>query len=109
MGHGPSGLDLRVQRVAAPLREQVLHVLRREIVELRLPPGQRLIERELVERLRVSRTTIREALLQLAAEGLVTTVPRRAQSSRVSRRSTQRSSTSCERFSRESQRGSSLR
>jgi DNA-binding GntR family transcriptional regulator len=70
-----AGLSLGVQRVAAPLREQVLDLLRQAIVEHRLKPGQRLIERELVEQIGVSRTTIREVLRQLAAEGLVTTIP----------------------------------
>ena len=59
-GHG-GGSDLasQVERVAAPVREQVADLLRREIVELRLKPGQRLVERELIERIGVSRTTIR--------------------------------------------------
>lgn len=70
-------LTSRVARVAAPVREQVLELLRSEIVELRLRPGQRLVERELVERIGVSRTTVREALRQLAAEGLVTTIPQK--------------------------------
>ena len=70
-------LSLGVQRVAAPLREQVLDLLRQAIVEHRLKPGQRLIERELVEQIGVSRTTIREVLRQLAAEGLVATIPQR--------------------------------
>jgi len=42
-----------------------------------LKPGQRLIERELCELTGVGRTSIREALRQLEAEGLVTTVPYR--------------------------------
>jgi DNA-binding GntR family transcriptional regulator len=70
-------LASQVERIAAPLRERVLDLLRREIVELRLRPGQRLVERELVERVGVSRTTIREVLLQLAAEGLVTMIPQK--------------------------------
>lgn len=68
---------LRVARVAAPLRQQVHDLLRQAIVELRLEPGHRLIERELVEQMGVSRTTVREVLRELAAEGLVTTIPQK--------------------------------
>jgi DNA-binding GntR family transcriptional regulator len=66
-----------LRRVAAPLREQVLELLRNDIVEQRLRPGHRLIERELIEQIGVSRTTVREVLRQLAAEGLVTTIPQK--------------------------------
>jgi DNA-binding GntR family transcriptional regulator len=72
-----SDLSSQVERVAAPLREQVSDLLRKEIVEMRLRPGQRLVERELIERIGVSRTTIREAIRHLAAEGLVTTIPQK--------------------------------
>lgn len=68
---------LRVQRTPAPVRAQVLDNLRQAIIERRLTPGQRLIERELVEMTGVSRTSVREALRELAAEGLVTTIPNR--------------------------------
>ncbi len=64
-------------RVAAPLREQVIAALRRAILDFELKPGQRLVERELIERLGVSRTTVREALRDLISEGLVTVVPQR--------------------------------
>jgi DNA-binding GntR family transcriptional regulator len=70
-------MSLRVGRVAAPLREQVREVLRRAIVEQHLPPGHRLIERELIEQTGVSRTTVREVLRELTAEGLVKTVPQK--------------------------------
>jgi DNA-binding GntR family transcriptional regulator len=70
-------LAAQLARVAAPLREQVSDILRNEIVEMRLRPGQRLVERELIERLGVSRTTVREAIRHLAAEGLVTTIPQK--------------------------------
>ena len=72
---GVDGLSVQVNRVAAPVREQVLDQLRRAIVEMRLKPEQRLVERELIQQTGVSRTTIREVLRQLAAEGLVTTIP----------------------------------
>jgi DNA-binding GntR family transcriptional regulator len=82
VGDAAAGADMegelaRVGRVAAPLREQVLRVLREAIVDLRFAPGHRLIERELVEQIGVSRTTIREVLRQLDAEGLVTTIPQK--------------------------------
>jgi DNA-binding GntR family transcriptional regulator len=70
-GHEP------LPRVAAPLREQATDRVRAAILDLRLQPGQRLVERELVENLGVSRATIREVIRQLAAEGLVTVVPQR--------------------------------
>jgi DNA-binding GntR family transcriptional regulator len=66
-----------VGRSAAPLREQVIAALRQAILDFHLVPGQRLVERELIESLGVSRTTIREALRELASEGLVTVVPQR--------------------------------
>ena len=67
--------SLRVERAPAPIRSRVLDNLRQAILERELVPGQRLIERELVELTGVSRTSIREALRELAAEGLVTTIP----------------------------------
>ena len=66
-----------VGRIAAPLREQVITALRDAILDFSLKPGQRLVERELIEMLGVSRTTIREALRELTSEGLVTVVPQK--------------------------------
>jgi DNA-binding GntR family transcriptional regulator len=51
--------------------------LREMIVEGELPPGARLNERSLCDRLQVSRTPLREAFRLLAAEGLVTLQPNR--------------------------------
>jgi GntR family transcriptional regulator, trigonelline degradation regulator len=56
---GVDGLAVQVNRVAAPVREQVFDQLRQAIVEMRLKPEQRLVERELIEQTGVSRTTIR--------------------------------------------------
>jgi len=69
--------SMRVGRVAAPLRDQVLEIVRGAILDFRYKPGQRLIERELIEQIGVSRTTIREVLRELDAEGLVTTIPQK--------------------------------
>jgi GntR family transcriptional regulator, trigonelline degradation regulator len=46
-------------------------LLRDSILTLRLVPGTRLVEREMVDQLEVSRTGVRTALQSLAAEGLV--------------------------------------
>lgn len=70
-------LSARIGRVSAPVREQVLDVLREAILSFRFKPGQRLIERELIDSTGVSRTTIREVLRELAAEGLVKTIPQK--------------------------------
>jgi DNA-binding GntR family transcriptional regulator len=48
-----------------------------EIVDGVLPPGERLDEVQLAARFGVSRTPIREALLQLAVTGLIEVKPRR--------------------------------
>lgn len=64
-------------QTGVPLREQVIEALRRAILDFELQPGQRLVERELIERLGVSRTTVREALRELISDGLVTVVPQR--------------------------------
>lgn len=73
----PTWASGAIGRVAAPLREQVLNVVRQAILDFQLQPGQRLVERELIEQLDVSRTTVREVLARLAAEGLVTIVPQK--------------------------------
>jgi DNA-binding GntR family transcriptional regulator len=72
-----SAPDLGLRVVAPSLREQALEVLRDAILEFRLKPGQRLTERELIDQTGVSRTTLREVLRELAAEGLVETLPRK--------------------------------
>jgi DNA-binding GntR family transcriptional regulator len=64
-----------IQRSAAPLRRNVVDALRKAIVEGTLAPGSRLVERELVAMMNVSRTVIREALRQLESEGVVETIP----------------------------------
>jgi DNA-binding GntR family transcriptional regulator len=53
-------------------------ILRDEILDLVLAPGTAIDEVQLSERLSMSRTPIREALVRLASEGLVTTLPNRS-------------------------------
>jgi DNA-binding GntR family transcriptional regulator len=51
--------------------ELVYEQLKRDVADFRLVPGDRFTENELSERLGVSRTPVREALLRLQQEGLV--------------------------------------
>ncbi len=56
--------------------EIVYRDLRRDIIEMRIPPGTPIIERELTERYGISRTPVREAVLRLAEDRLVDVVPK---------------------------------
>lgn len=58
-----------------PLREQIRTILRSWLISGELEPGAELVDRELGERLGASRTPVREALLLLAIEGLVSMHP----------------------------------
>jgi DNA-binding GntR family transcriptional regulator len=69
--------ELRVTGQPTSLRHLVQDRLRAAIAWGRFRPGQRLVERELCELTGVGRTSIREALRQLEAEGMVVTVPHR--------------------------------
>ena len=62
---------------AESLAEKAYVAIRRLIVTLELGPASVINERELVERLGIGRTPVREALRRLAHEGLVAVYPRR--------------------------------
>lgn len=57
--------------------QKVYEKLRQSILDLSLPPGSPLDEMRLSEEFNLSRTPIREAMVRLAAEGLLTTLPNR--------------------------------
>ena len=60
----------------ASMHEEVATRLRSMVFERQLKPGQWIDELALARDWQVSRTPLREALKVLAAEGLVTSVPR---------------------------------
>ncbi len=68
---------LRKRITQLPLTQQVAARLRDLIVQDELKPGERIRERDLAERLAVSRTPLREALKVLATEGLLELSPNR--------------------------------
>jgi DNA-binding GntR family transcriptional regulator len=57
--------------------DALVQVLSERILDGELPAGERLVERELVERYDVARHTLRAALARLRADGLVTLEPHR--------------------------------
>jgi DNA-binding GntR family transcriptional regulator len=65
-------------RVRGSSRKNVYETLRNEILTLALPPGQLLDETTLAERFGMSRSPIREALIRLAGDELVVTLPNRS-------------------------------
>lgn len=60
-----------------PLTKLVTAALRERILNGEIGLGERLVEGRLSEELGVSRMPVREALRELAAEGIVTIEPRR--------------------------------
>ena len=68
---------MRVMRVVAPMRQQAAEAIRHAIVTGELRPGDRLVDRDLCERIGVSRATLREAYSQLESEGFITVTPHR--------------------------------
>lgn len=64
-----------VAAVTSAVRSELLERLSSAITEGVFKPGERLIERDLCERLSVSRTSLREGLRQLEAEQLIEIIP----------------------------------
>jgi DNA-binding GntR family transcriptional regulator len=63
---------------SAPLRNRIIASLRSAIESGLLQPGERLIERDLCDQLGVSRTSLREALRELQALGVLTKADNRS-------------------------------
>lgn len=63
------------QPIFRTIREQIVHRLRDDIISGEFEPGQNLREYTLSKRYGVSRSPIRDALLQLTQEGLLTATP----------------------------------
>jgi DNA-binding GntR family transcriptional regulator len=59
------------------LADEVSRTIEEAILAGRMRPGERLVEAAIAERLSVSRTTVREALLMLERQGLIVSQPRR--------------------------------
>ncbi|MDP8921361.1 MAG: GntR family transcriptional regulator, partial [Chloroflexota bacterium] len=69
--------ELPSQSDRPTIKDEIYAALRERIVFGEIGPGQRLVETDLAARFGGSKTTVREALLILEAEGLVTLRPHR--------------------------------
>jgi DNA-binding GntR family transcriptional regulator len=67
----PSSLDMAVPASETSAKAGILATIRNRIVSGTLPMGSRISDRDIALELGVSRTPVREALVQLQAEGLV--------------------------------------
>lgn len=77
-------MEISTPEISTPERKRgsgvklVYDLLRDEILDLTLQPGSPIDEVQLAERFAMSRTPIREALVRLAGEGLIDTLPNRS-------------------------------
>ena len=71
-----SELD-RLKETSDSLREQVYRYVNSAMAEGKLKPGDILNQESICEALKVSRAPLRDALIRLEAEGLITIAPRR--------------------------------
>lgn len=60
-----------------PIRDIVYEYLRKAVMDGELKPGERIIEKEYADKMKISRTPIREALRKLETEGFVEYIPRK--------------------------------
>lgn len=67
--------SMHVGEQETSLQDQSYHTIRRKIVYLDYKPGEKLGVKQLYDDLDMGRTPVREALVRLAQEGLVRTVP----------------------------------
>lgn len=67
----------RVLSVAEAVGPQVYRILREQIIQAELMPGERISEAEIAKSLSISRQPVREAFIKLSEEGLVQVLPQR--------------------------------
>lgn len=76
-GSGYMNLDIVKQKDGTTVGDYVYEVIKRNIINLNMAPGNRVSEQEISNLLNVSRTPVREAFIKLAKEGLLYALPQR--------------------------------
>jgi DNA-binding GntR family transcriptional regulator len=74
--HQLGGQMKGVSKASQPAAVRAYHMLERMVVTLDLPPGAITTEGALIEKIRLGRTPVREAIQRLAWEGLIEIRPR---------------------------------
>ena len=72
-----SAKPTRVVTIGETVGPQVYRILREQIIQAELLPGERLSESDVAKTLSVSRQPVREAFIKLSEEGLVQVLPQR--------------------------------
>ncbi len=70
-------MDLNLTTQPVSTRDAVYRVLKNQILQLEIPPGTSLSEKEISLKFNVSRTPVRESFARLAQEGLLEIYPQR--------------------------------
>lgn len=72
-----SARPVRLLTIGESVGPQVYRILREQIIQAELLPGERLSESDVAKTLAVSRQPVREAFIKLSEEGLVQVLPQR--------------------------------
>ena len=70
-------LEIGKQKDGTTVGDYVYEVIKTNIINLNMAPGNRVSEKEISDLLNVSRTPVREAFIKLAKEGLLYVLPQR--------------------------------
>jgi DNA-binding GntR family transcriptional regulator len=71
-------MKLEKERIISTIMDQVYEVLKENIVNGTLEPGQRIQELQIAKELNVSRSPVRSAITRLIGEGLLESVPNKS-------------------------------
>ncbi|MEV4123955.1 GntR family transcriptional regulator [Nocardia sp. NPDC049707] len=74
--HIPALLLVGKEETGLDRTGEAYRAIRRQIIDLTLPPGSRFTETSLAQQWHISKTPVREALARLRRDGLVTALPR---------------------------------
>ena len=70
-------LVIEKQKLGTSVGDHVYEIIKKNIINLNMPPGSRVSEKEVSDLLNVSRTPVREAFIKLSKEQLIYAVPQK--------------------------------